>query len=173
MLHERLGSLAHWKDFPSRLAEETGAGVFACSRHGHGKSDALTGPRAVSWMHHEAQIVVPEILRKAEIERPILLVFVEEISVSSIAKARMRYQETDMPRRLGRYHANVNSLFPGWNNSWLDPNFRNWNIESYLDLIRCPILVLQGAQDEYGTLKQVAARPLSAISRFLVNFVGK
>jgi pimeloyl-ACP methyl ester carboxylesterase len=73
MLHEGLGSVAHWKDFPSRPAEETGAGVFLYSRYGHLGSDALTGPRAVSWMHHEAQIVLPEILRKAGIERPILL----------------------------------------------------------------------------------------------------
>jgi pimeloyl-ACP methyl ester carboxylesterase len=186
MLHEGLGSVAHWKDFPSRLADETGAGVFVYSRYGHGGSDALTSPRTVSYMHHEAQTVLPEILRKAGIERPVLLgqsdgasiailfggifpevptalileaphVFVEDVSVSSIAHARTRYQETDMPQRLGRYHAHVDSLFREWNNIWLDPDFRNWNIESYLDLIRCPVLVLQGAQDEYGTLEQVAA----------------
>jgi pimeloyl-ACP methyl ester carboxylesterase len=186
MLHEGLGSVAHWKDFPSRLAEETGAGVFVYSRYGHGGSDALTEPRAVSYMHHEAQIVLPEILRKAEIERPVLLghsdgasiailfagifpevpaalileaphVFVEDVSVSSIAQAGTRYQETNLPQRLARYHANVDSLFRAWNNIWLDPAFRNWNIESYLDLVRCPVLVLQGAQDEYGTLKQVDA----------------
>jgi pimeloyl-ACP methyl ester carboxylesterase len=228
MLHEGLGSVAHWKDFPSRLADETGAGVFVYSRYGHGNSDALTGPRAVSYMHDEAQIVLPEILRKAGIERPILLghsdgasiailfagmfpgvptalileaphVFVEDISVSSIAQVRKQYKETNLPQRLARYHANVDSLFRGWNNIWLDPDFRSWNIESYLDLIRCPVLVLQGAQDEYGTIKQVDAiqrkipstsvimledcghaphrdrreATLSAIRRFLVNFVGK
>jgi len=186
MLHEGLGSVAHWKDFPSRLAGETGAGVFVYSRYGHGGSDALTEPRAVSWMHREAQVVLPEILRKAGIERPVLLghsdgasiailfagmfpdvtaglileaphVFVEDITVSSIALARIRYIETDLPQRLARYHANVDSLFWGWNNNWLDPDFRTWNIESFLDLIRCPVLVLQGNRDEYGTTRQIDA----------------
>jgi len=137
-------------------------------------------------MHHEAQIVLPEVLRRAGIERPVLLghsdgasiaiiyagtfpdspaglileaphVFVEDISVSSIAQARVLYNETDLPQRLGRYHANVDPLFWSWNNIWLDPSFRTWNIESFLDPIRCPVLVLQGAQDEYGTTNQVAA----------------
>jgi pimeloyl-ACP methyl ester carboxylesterase len=186
MLHEGLGSVAHWKDFPSLLADETGAGVFVYSRYGHGGSDALTGPRAVSYMHHEAQIVLPQILRQAKIERPVLLghsdgasiailyagmfpdspaglileaphVFVEDIAVSSIAQARIRYKETDLPQRLARYHANVDSLFWGWNDIWLDPDFRTWNIESFLDLIRCPVLVLQGNRDEYGTTRQIDA----------------
>ena len=186
MLHEGLGSVSHWKDFPRVLAEATGAGVFLYSRYGHGGSDALEEPRSVSYMHHEAQVVLPEILQKAGIERPLLLghsdgasiailyagmfpnspvglileaphVFVEDITVSSIAQARVLYQETDLPQRLGRYHSNVDSLFWGWNNIWLDPRFRAWNIESFLDLIRCPVLALQGAQDEYGTAKQIEA----------------
>ncbi len=186
MLHEGLGSVAHWKDFPIQLAEETGAGIFVYSRYGHGGSDALTGPRTVSYMHHEAQIVLPQILEKAGIERPLVLgqsdgasiailyagmfpdspaglileaphVFVEDVTVSSIAQARMRYNETDMPRRLSRYHASPDSLFRAWSDIWLDPGFRSWNIESFLGFIRCPVLVLQGAQDEYGTIEQVAA----------------
>jgi pimeloyl-ACP methyl ester carboxylesterase len=186
MLHEGLGSVAHWKDFPARLAEETGAGVFVYSRYGHGGSDALQEPRPVSYMHHEAQVVLPEILRKASIERPLLFghsdgasiailyagtfpespaglileaphVFVEDITVASIAQARVLYNETDLPKRLGRYHANADSLFWGWNNIWLDPSFRTWNIESCLDFIRCPVLAIQGAQDEYGTTRQIDA----------------
>lgn len=186
MLHEGLGSVAHWKDFPLRLSEQTGAGVFVYSRYGHGGSDGLQEPRTVSYMHHEAQVVLPKILRQAKIERPLLLghsdgasiaiiyagtfpgspaglvleaphVFVEDITVSSIAQARVAYQETDLPQRLGRYHANVDSIFWGWNNIWLDPRFRDWNIEAFLDPIRCPVLVLQGAQDEYGTMAQVEA----------------
>jgi pimeloyl-ACP methyl ester carboxylesterase len=186
MLHEGLGSVAHWKDFPSRLADETGAGVFLYSRYGHGGSDVLEAARSISYMHHEAQVVLPEILQKAGIERPLLLghsdgasiailyagtfpespaglileaphVFVEDITVSSIAQARVLYNETDLPQRLGRYHANVDALFWGWNNIWLDPRFRDWNIESYLDSIRCPVLVIQGAEDEYGTTKQIEA----------------
>jgi len=186
MLHEGLGSVSHWKDFPSRLADDTGAAVFVYSRYGHGGSDCLQEPRSVSYMHHEAQIVLPEILRKARIRRPVLLghsdgasisiiyagtfpdslaglileaphVFVEDISVASIAESREAYRKTDLPQRLARHHANADSLFWGWNNIWLDPTFRNWNIESFLDHIRCPVLVIQGAQDQYGTTKQVNA----------------
>jgi len=186
MLHEGLGSVSHWRDFPSRLAEDTGAAVFVYSRYGHGGSDCLQEPRSVSYMHHEAQIVLPEILRKARIRRPVLLghsdgasisiiyagtfpdslaglileaphVFVEDISVASIAEAREAYRKTDLPQRLARHHANADSLFWGWNDIWLDPTFRNWNIESFLDHIRCPVLVIQGAQDQYGTTKQVNA----------------
>ncbi|MGA8871222.1 MAG: alpha/beta hydrolase [Candidatus Acidiferrales bacterium] len=186
MLHEGLGSVAHWKDFPLQLAEETGLGVFVYSRYGHGNSDPLEEPRPPSYMHREAQIVLPEILDKAHIERPVLLghsdgasiailyagmfpdspaglvleaphVFVEDATVSSIAEAKVAYKLTDLPKRLGRYHANVDATFWGWNNIWLDPSFRTWNIESFLDLIRCPVLVLQGAQDEYGTARQIAA----------------
>ncbi len=168
------------------LAEATGAGVFLYSRYGHGGSDALQEPRSVSYMHHEAKVVLPEILQKAGIEQPLLLgqsdgasiailyagtfpespaglileaphVFVEDITVSSIVQARVLYNETDLPQRLGRYHANADSLFWGWNDIWLDPRFRDWNIESFLDRIRCPVLLLQGAQDEYGTTKQIDA----------------
>jgi pimeloyl-ACP methyl ester carboxylesterase len=200
MLHEGLGSVAHWKDFPFRLAETTGAEVFVYSRYGHGRSDALEGPRPVSYMHHEAEAVLPEILRQAGIERPVLVghsdgasiailyagmfpeapaglileaphVFVEDISVASIAQARVLYQETDLPKKLGRYHAHADSLFWGWNNIWLDPAFRAWNIESFLDPIRCPVLVLQGAQDEYGTTKQIEAihRRIPAASAIVLD----
>ena len=186
MLHEGLGSIAHWKDFPIALAEATGAGVFLYSRYGHGESDALKSPRSVSYMHHEAQIVLPDILRQAQIGRHMLLghsdgasiailyagmfpdspaaiilesphVFVEDITVSSIAQVRVRYTETNLPQRLGRYHANPDLLFWGWNSIWLDPAFRSWNIEPCLDSIRCPVLVLQGIQDEYGTATQIEA----------------
>ncbi len=186
LLHEGLGSIAHWKDFPHLLAEATGAAVFLYSRYGHGASDALQEPRQVSYMHYEAQAVLPEVLKQAGIERPVILghsdgasiaviyaaafsdspaglileaphVFVEDITVSSIAQARELYRETDLPQRLGRYHRDVDSLFWGWNNIWLDPRFRGWNIEPLLDSIRCPVLVIQGCEDEYGTAAQVEA----------------
>jgi pimeloyl-ACP methyl ester carboxylesterase len=151
-------------------------------------------------MHHEAEAVLPEILRQAGIERPVLLghsdgasiailyaamypdspaglileaphVFVEDISVASIAQTRVLYQETDLPEKLGRYHDHADSLFWGWNNIWLDRAFRAWNIESFLDRIRCPVLALQGAQDEYGTTKQIEAiqRRIPAASAIVLD----
>lgn len=186
LLHEGLGSVRHWKDFPMKLAEATRAEIFVYSRYGHGESDPLEGPRTVTYMHHEAHVVLPEILRQAGIERPVLLghsdgasiailyagrfpdspvglileaphVFVEDLTVSSIADARLQYEQTDLPKRVARHHADPDSLFWGWNNIWLDPNFREWNVESYLDAIQCPVLVIQGADDQYGTLRQVEA----------------
>lgn len=200
MLHEGLGSVSLWRDFPTVLAETTGAEVFLYSRYGHGGSDALQESRPVSYIHHEAQVVLPAILEQAGIERPLLLghsdgasiailhagmfpnspvglileaphVFVEDITVSSIAQTRSLYNETDLPQRLARHHANADALFRGWNNIWLDPSFRDWNIESYLDSIRCPVLVLQGAQDEYGTAKQIEAiqRRIPAASALILE----
>ena len=186
LLHEGLGSVRHWKAFPMQLAEATGAEIFIYSRYGHGDSDPLKEARPVTYMHREAQVVLPEILRQAGIEHPVLLghsdgasisiiyagmfpdsprglileaphVFVEEITVSGIAEARRQYQQTDLPRRLGRHHANPDALFRGWNDIWLDPQFREWNIESCLDCVACPVLVIQGAQDEYGTTSQIEA----------------
>lgn len=144
----------HWKRFPTQLAEATGAEVFVYSRCGHGESDPLEGPRTVTYMHHEAHVVLPEILRQAGIERPVLLghsdgasiailyagmfpdspagliveaphVFVENVTVSSIAEARLRYEQTDLPKRLARHHANPDSLFWGWNDIWLNRIFAN------------------------------------------------
>ena len=186
MLHEGLGSLALWKDFPYAIAERTGCGVLVYSRYGHGNSDRLLEKRPVGFMHHEGEVVLPELLRIFGIERPILLghsdggsigliyagkfpnsplalileaphVFVEDLSVASIAAAKLNFQTTDFREKLARYHAHVDESFWGWNDIWLDPAFRWWNIESYLDTIRCPILCIQGEQDEYGTPKQVEA----------------
>jgi pimeloyl-ACP methyl ester carboxylesterase len=186
MLHEGLGSVALWKDFPDRVAARTGCGVLVYSRYGHGASDRLAEKRTVRYMHHEGEAVLPLLLAEAGIERPILLghsdggsialiyaakypdsprglvleaphVFVEDLSVKSIAEAKTAYETTDFPRKLGRYHQHVDATFWGWNEIWLDPRFRAWNIESYLDSIRCPVLVIQGEDDEYGTIRQIEA----------------
>jgi len=186
MLHEGLGSVALWKDFPERVAEATGCGVLVYSRYGHGKSERLADKRSVDFMHHEAKVVLPELLCQFEIERPILLghsdgasmaliyagtwpervralileaphVFVEDVSIQSITAIRKFYEASDLPQRLARYHAHVDETFRGWNDIWLDPQFRNWNIEEYLAAISCPTLVVQGENDEYGTLAQVEA----------------
>jgi pimeloyl-ACP methyl ester carboxylesterase len=186
MLHEGLGSIALWKDFPQRLAAGTGCRVLVYSRYGHGASDKLTEKRPVEFMHHEGEVVLPELLDKLGIAYPILLghsdggsislifagkypdrpralmleaphVFVEDLSVASITQAKVNYQTTDFPQKLGRYHQHVDATFWGWNEVWLDPEFRAWNIEEYLPAIRCPILCIQGQEDEYGTVAQVKA----------------
>jgi pimeloyl-ACP methyl ester carboxylesterase len=186
MLHEGLGSVALWKHFPQRLAARTDCRVLAYSRYGHGSSDKLMEKRPVEFMHYEGELVLPELLDKLGITRPILLghsdggsialifagkypgrlralileaphVFVEDLSVASISQAKVNYQTTDFPQKLGRYHAHVDATFRGWNDIWLDPEFRSWNIEEYLLAIRCPILCIQGEEDEYGTIAQVKA----------------
>jgi pimeloyl-ACP methyl ester carboxylesterase len=186
MLHEGLGSIALWKDFPEQVAARTGCAVLVYSRYGHGSSDKLTEKRPVNFMHREGEVVLPELLDKLSIERPILLghsdggsisiifagkypkrpralilqaphVFVEDLSVASITQAKVNYETTDLRQKLSRYHAHVDETFWGWNDIWLDPNFRSWNIEEYLTTIRCPVLCIQGENDEYGTRAQVDA----------------
>ena len=186
MLHEGLGSIALWKNFPELLATHTDCGVLLYSRYGHGNSDRLMEKRPVTFMHHEGEVVLPELLEKLQIERPILLghsdggsiaiifagkhpdavrglileaphVFVEDLSVASITQAKVNYQKTELPQKLSRHHAHVDATFWGWNDIWLDPDFRSWNIEEYLAAIRCPVLCIQGEQDEYGTRAQVEA----------------
>ena len=184
MLHEGLGSIALWKDFPYALAGRTGCGVLVYSRYGHGSSEQQAGRRPVTFMHHEGEVVLPELLEKLGIVRPILLghsdggsialifaskyperaralileaphVFVEEFGLASIRAAKVAFETTDFRVRLGRYHAHVDETFWAWNDIWLDPEFPLWNIEAYLDSIRCPVLCIQGEEDEYGTRAQV------------------
>jgi pimeloyl-ACP methyl ester carboxylesterase len=186
MLHEGLGCVSLWKDFPGKIAEATGCGVLVYSRYGHGKSERLSEKRGIDFMHHEAHVVLPELLERMEIRSPVLLghsdggsicilyaakaaqkpralvleaphVFVEELSVRSIAKIRATYQTTDLAKKLARHHDHVDETFWGWNDIWLDPRFRSWNIEECLGDIACPVLVIQGEDDEYGTLAQVEA----------------
>jgi pimeloyl-ACP methyl ester carboxylesterase len=192
MLHEGLGSIMLWKDFPERLAARSGCGMLIYSRYGHGASSLLEGDRPVEYMHHEAEVVLPAVLRRFGIERPILFghsdggsialiyagfrpddvaglileaphVFVEDLTVASIAQVKELYRTTDLAGKLRRYHHSVDQTFWGWNNIWLDPRFKFWNIERYLPAIRCPILAIQGRDDEYGTRAQldtiVAATP--------------
>jgi pimeloyl-ACP methyl ester carboxylesterase len=186
MLHEGLGSIAHWRDFPARLAARTGSGVLVYSRYGYGNSDRLAEKRPVDYMHREGEVVLPALLKELGIAKPVLFghsdgasiailfagkypeaaralileaphVFVENMSVESIARAKLVYQTTDMPQKLARYHTYPDETFWGWNDIWLDQRFRSWNIEGYLDTILCPVLVIQGEDDEYGTVRQVQA----------------
>jgi pimeloyl-ACP methyl ester carboxylesterase len=186
MLHEGLGSVAMWKNFPERVAKATGCGVLVYSRYGHGKSGRLAEKRSVDFMHHEAKVVLSEVLAQNGIQRPILLghsdgasialiyagtwpervrglileaphVFVEEFGLRSTRAIRKLYESGDLAKKLSRYHDHVDEMFRGWNDIWLDPQFRDWNLEEYLGTITCPTLVIQGENDEYGTLAHVEA----------------
>ena len=184
LLHEGLGSVAMWREFPGRLAHATGCNAVVYSRYGYGQSDPLRGDRDVRYMHDEALVALPQILDALSIERPILVghsdggsialihagagrraltgvvtlaahVLVEDISVASIAAAKTAYETTDLRAKLARYHGDVDSAFWGWNRIWLDPDFRAWNIEEFLPRITCPVLAIQGEDDEYGTMEQM------------------
>jgi pimeloyl-ACP methyl ester carboxylesterase len=186
-LHEGLGSASLWRDFPDRLAAETGCGALVYSRAGYGKSDPIALPRPVRFMHDEAAIL-PEVLAAAGIREHVLIghsdgasislihagsapapglrgliqeaphVFTEPHGLASIALIREAYRDTDLRARLARHHgANVDVAFRGWNDVWLAPEFEAWNIEEYLPAIGVPVLVLQGEDDEYGTWAQVEA----------------
>jgi pimeloyl-ACP methyl ester carboxylesterase len=184
-LHEGLGSISHWRDFPSRVAQVTGCSVTVYSRYGCGNSDVLAEPRSVRYMHEEALAALPDLLAQLEIGNPTLIghsdggsisliyagahdrvrglvllaphVFVEELSVKSIAEAKVAFETTDLPQRLGKHHRDAGRTFRGWNDIWLNPDFRSWNIEEYLPQITCPILIIQGLEDQYGTIAQVKA----------------
>src|SRR5512137_3001207 len=183
-LHEGLGSVAMWRDFPGRVAHATNRNAIVYSRYGHGRSDPLREDRTPRYMHDEALVALPELLDALAIDRPMLVghsdggsialifagaglrpitgvvtlaahVLVEDLSVASIAAARAAYATTDLRARLARYHTDADSAFLGWNRIWLAPEFRDWNIEEYLPRIACPVLALQGEDDEYGTMEQM------------------
>jgi len=187
-LHEGLGSIAMWRDFPQQLCEATHTRGLVYSRYGYGGSTpkAPNEKWPVSYMHGEARDALPALLAALGLqdERPILYghsdggsiallfaamypdrpqaiivaaphIFVEDVSITSIQAAKQAYLTTDLPQRLGKFHQNVDASFWGWNDVWLDPDFRAWNIESHLPAIRCPVLAIQGEDDEYGTLAQI------------------
>ncbi|MBR1266736.1 alpha/beta hydrolase [Bradyrhizobium sp. AUGA SZCCT0222] len=185
MLHEGLGSAGLWGDFPDKLQAATGAGVFAYSRAGYGASTPVKLPRAVDYMHSEALDVLPKLLDAIGFRRGLLVghsdgasiaaiytgahqdhrvegvvmiaphFIVEDISVASIAKIKAAYETSDLKAKLARWHKDVDNAFHGWNGAWLDPAFRNWDISEYLAYIRVPVAILQGRDDEYGTMRQI------------------
>ena len=183
LLHEGLGSISMWRDFPQKIADFTGHDVLVYSRYGYGNSEASPG-FSFHYMHEQGQLALPELLQKLNIQNPILLghsdgasisliaaggtnikpqgvivmaphVMIENIALESIEQAKIAYQSTDLKNRLARYHSNVDSAFWGWNNAWLSDAFKQWNIENFLPHIDCPILGIQGYEDEYGTMTQL------------------
>ncbi len=186
LLHEGLGCVAMWKEFPQELAERSGYGVLVYSRPGYGQSDPVALPRPPTYMHEEAREVLPAVLDQAGTRKAILVghsdgasiaaiyagsrqdfrvrglaliaphFFVEDVSVTSIEAARDAYETGDLRARLAKYHRDVDVAFRGWNGAWLDQNFRSWRIDEFLPYIRVPILIVQGEDDEYGTRAHVA-----------------
>jgi pimeloyl-ACP methyl ester carboxylesterase len=189
-LHEGLGSLSMWKDFPQRLCTALDCRGLVYSRPGYGQSTPRDSDEvwSVDFMHRQAHEVLPALLQSLGIdtaaERPWLFghsdggsiallyaakfpqrvagvialaphILVEDLSVTGIEKARLAYQETDLRQRLARHHADPDSAFWGWNRIWLDPAFRSWSIEAEIEAIRCPVLAVQGRDDEYGTMEQI------------------
>lgn len=185
-LHEGLGSIALWKDFPETFCRTHGFTGLLFSRYGYGRSTPRPADEKwpVSFMHEQALEVLPAFFSHLGITRPWLFghsdgasiallyasrfsqqlsgvivaaphIFVEDITIDSIRAVREVYLTHDLRTKLGRHHADVDSAFWGWNNIWLDPAFCAWNIEQELTTITCPILAIQGADDEYGTLEQI------------------
>ncbi len=183
-LHEGLGSVSMWRDFPQQVADATGCEAVIYSRAGYGRSSPAKLPRAVRYMHDEGLVVLPALLSALNIERPILFghsdggsialicaggtdtplagviavaphVMVEDVTVAGIVQARQVWQNTDFPARLGKYHDDADAVFRSWNDIWLHPDFRAWNIEEYLPRIHCPVLAVQGEDDEYATMAQL------------------
>jgi pimeloyl-ACP methyl ester carboxylesterase len=185
MLHEGLGCAGLWGDFPEKLQERTGCGVFAWSRAGYGASTPVTLPRPLDYMHREATDVLPQVLdaigfrcgllvghsdgasiaaiyagaRQDHRVRGLVLIaphfIVEDVSVQSIAEIKRSYETTDLRAKLARWHKDVDNAFYGWNGAWLDQKFRDWDISDYLVYIRVPVAVIQGTNDQYGTFRQV------------------
>ena len=185
MLHEGLGSVTTWGDFPARVAEQTGAGVFVYSRAGYGKSSTVALPRPLDYMQREATQVLPQLLDAIGFRRGILLghsdgatiaawyagsvqdhrvrgliliaphFFMEASNIAAIRSIVASYETTGLRAKLARHHADVDAAFRGWSGAWLDPGFETFDTTEALAYIRVPVLVMQGAADPYGTLAQV------------------
>jgi pimeloyl-ACP methyl ester carboxylesterase len=185
LLHEGLGSADLWRDFPKQLVDATGFGVFAYSRAGYGCSDRAALPRPLNYMTSEATDVLPSVLDAIGFSQGILIghsdgatiaaihagvvcdprvlgivliaphFFTEAKALSAISDAKLAYESNDLKIRLAKYHRDPDNAFYGWNDSWLDPDFKQWNVSSVLESLQVPVLAVQGLQDQYGTLAQI------------------
>jgi pimeloyl-ACP methyl ester carboxylesterase len=184
-LHEGLGSIRQWRDFPAKVAAATGCRALVYDRYGYGDSDVLLErKRTVRFMHDEALVALPELLKNLKVENPILIghsdgasislihagaghavrgvvamaphVFIEPLCLRSIDKAAEAFEKTDFGVKLARFHRDARKTFYGWADVWLDPRFKGWDIRGkYLTGIRCPVLGIQGFDDVYGTMAQL------------------
>lgn len=185
MLHEGLGCVALWRDFPQQVADRTGMGVCVYSRQGYGQSDPAALPWPLDFMTHEAVDVLPQVLDQIGFRRGLLFghsdgatiaaiytgsvsdhrvrglvvmaphFFTEESGLVEIAKAKQAYDTGNLKARLAKYHRNPDNAFRGWNDTWLAPGFKDWNVAEVIDYIRVPVLAIQGSDDQYGTLAQI------------------
>jgi pimeloyl-ACP methyl ester carboxylesterase len=185
-LHEGLGSIRQWRDFPAQVAEATGCRALVYDRYGYGDSDVLEKKRDIEFMHLEALRSLPELLRNLKIENPILVghsdgasialihagagfevkavvamaphVFIEPVCLDSISRIEKSFSRSGLEDRLGKYHRDARKTFYGWADVWLDPSFVSWDIrDDYLPNIDCPVLAIQGEDDEYGSMAQLDA----------------
>jgi len=189
-LHEGLGSLSMWKEFPQQLCDAAGVRGLVYSRPGYGRSTPRAPEEAwdLDFLHRQAHEVLPTLLQALDIDathqKPWLLghsdggsiallyaarfrdalagaivlaphILVEDLAIQSIAKAKLAYEDADLKQRLAKHHENPDSAFLGWNRIWLNPSFKQWSIEEEIRSIACPLLAVQGLDDEYGTLEQI------------------
>ena len=184
-LHEGLGSIRQWRDFPAKVSAATGCRALVYDRYGYGQSDVLLEEkRTTRFMHDEGLRALPEVLKELKIEKPILVghsdgasialihagsgaavkavvamaphVFIEPVCLSSIRKIADTFENGDLPKALGKYHRDARRTFYGWADVWLDPGFPQWDIrDDHLPRIECPVLAIQGEDDEYGTMQQL------------------
>jgi len=186
-LHDSLGCCRLWRDFPQRLAEAAGLNIFIYDRTGYGQSSPFgKEPRRNDYMEQEAEVLI-RLLEQNKIEQPVLFghsdggtiallaaakypqlisaviaeaahVFVEEKTLEGIMLTQEQYRTTNLQQRLEQYHGDkTQAVFEAWTGTWMSPSYRDWNIEHFLPLITCPILIIQGTSDEYGTEAQVTA----------------
>jgi pimeloyl-ACP methyl ester carboxylesterase len=184
LLHEGLGSVSIWRDFPARVAERTGCRTLAYSRAGFGRSSPRAAPWSTRFIHEEALEVIPRLRSALGIARPVLLghstgasmalvhagadrwpvagviamapfTDVEDSNVESLRRARAHYETSDWREKLARHHDDVDAVFYGWNDTWLRPDFATWNLRGDLPGIRAPIVAILGRGDEYSTPAQV------------------
>ncbi len=198
LLHEGLGSARLWQSFPDALRQSTSRRVIAFSRYGHGRSDPPPAPRTPAFFHEEACTVLPSVLEQLAVEEPILVghsdgasialihagvrpvgglvllaphVIAEEVTLAAIRATRDRFETGDLRERLARHHDDPEVVFRNWCDVWLDPAFRSWTLEPDAALVECPVLLIQGVDDPYGTLDQldrIEARVRGPVRRLVV-----
>lgn len=181
-LHEGLGSIAAWRDFPQRVCDALNAPGLVYSRRGYGRSTPLAEPRTTDYLHQEAWDVLPALLAHFAIDDAMLVghsdgasiallyaarhparaiavmaphVFVEDVTIAGIRAAREAWTSGKLQAPLARLHDDAHGAFFGWNDGWLQAAFRDWNIEAEIRDVRCPVLAIQGHGDQYGTMEQL------------------